>query len=249
MRGYNEIEIVLPLHRFHDCMRNPSQPKQVANRRDGLSHFSAGLNLRKIALLNLYGIGDSLLDVGCGNGLYPLASTRRFARVLQIDVVDRRSPEARRLPFKAMDAVVVSSLRDRFDTVLCFDIIEHLDDDQSFVRAVRLLCDGCLIGSVPADDDTRLRTIGLTHVHHVDKTHRREYSRESLTALLHDAGFADVTVLPQWNEGLVYAPRALRSGSFVSKLAARMLVACNLVLCRLGIFRNDMVADWFFVAH
>lgn len=230
-------------------MKIPHEPPHGARRRDGLSHFSAGLNPRKIDLINRDGAGESLLDVGCGNGRYPLATVRRFARVLQIDVADRRSPEARGLRFRAMDAADVSSLGERFDTVLCFDIIEHLDDDESFVRAIRGLCDGCLIGSVPADDDTQLRIVGLTHVHHVDKTHRREYSRESLTALLRKAGFHDVTTLPQWNEGLVYAPHALRSGSFVSKLVARMLISCNHVLCRLGIFRNDAVADWLFVAR
>lgn len=230
-------------------MNSPREPSRGANRRDGLSHFSAGLNPRKISLIDRHGMGESLLDVGCGNGLYPLASARRFDRVLQIDVVDRRSTEARDLPFQAMDAAAVASLGHRFDTVLCFDIIEHLDDDESFVRGVRGLCDGCLIGSVPADDDARLRAVGLTHVHHVDKTHRREYSRESLTALLGRAGFTDVTVMPQRGEGLVYAPHALQSGSFVSKVVARMLIVLNLVLCRLGIFRNDSVADWLFVAR
>jgi hypothetical protein len=148
-----------------------------------------------------------------------------------------------------MDAAAVGCLVDRFDTVLCFDLIEHLDDDVSFVRSIREVCDGCVIGSVPGDDDARLRTVGLTHAHHVDKTHRREYSREAVTALFRSAGFEDVAVLPQWNEGLIYAPCALRAGSIVSKLAARMLVASNLALCRLGIFRNDSVADWLFVAR
>lgn len=230
-------------------MNSPRNALPAVNRRDGLSHFSAGLNPRKIVLIDRYGMGESLLDVGCGNGLYPLAASRHFARVLQIDIIDRRSPEARDLPFRPMDAAAVGSLGDRFDTVLCFDIIEHLDDDESFARAVRRLCDGCLIGSVPATDDTRLRIVGLTHEHHVDKTHRREYSRESLAALLRGAGFAEVTVIPQHGEGLLYAPYALRSGSFVSKVVSRMLISLNLMLCRIGIFQNDSVADWLFVAR
>jgi SAM-dependent methyltransferase len=219
------------------------------SRRDGLSLFSAGLNPRKIELIDRHGTGESLLDIGCGNGLYPLATARSFVRVLQIDLVDRRSSEARDIPFEQMDAADVGSVGQRFDTVLCFDIIEHLDDDESFVRAVRGICDGCLIGSVPADEDTILRAVGLTHVHHVDKTHRREYSRETLAALLSRAGFTKVTVIPQRGEGLVYAPHALASGSLVSKVIARMLIALNLLLCRLGVFRNAVVADWLFVAR
>lgn len=230
-------------------MNNSNGHSCDGSRRDGLSLFSTGLNPRKIELIDRHGTGESLLDIGCGNGLYPLVTARRFARVLQIDLVDRRSPEVRDIPFQAMDAVAVGSVGQRFDTVLCFDIIEHLDDDESFVRAVRGICDGCLIGSVPADDDTALRAVGLTHVHHVDKTHRREYSRETLAALLGRAGFANVTVVPQRGEGLVYAPHALASGSLGSKVIARILIALNLWLCRLGVFRNESVADWLFVAR
>jgi SAM-dependent methyltransferase len=219
------------------------------SRRDGLSLFSAGLNPRKIELIDRHGTGESLLDIGCGNGLYPLATARSFVRVLQIDLVDRRSSEARDIPFQEMDAAAVGSVGQSFDTVLCFDIIEHLDDDESFVRAVRGICDGCLIGSVPADDDAALRAVGLTHVHHVDKTHRREYSRETLAALLGRAGFTNVKVIPQRGEGLVYAPHALASGSLVSKVFARILITVNLFLCRLRVFRNASVADWLFVAR
>lgn len=230
-------------------MNSPSGHSRGGSRRDGLSLFSSGLNPRKIELIDRHGTGDSLLDIGCGNGLYPLATLHRFARVLQIDLVDRRSQKARDIPFQAMNAVAVGSVGQRFDTVLCFDIIEHLDDDESFVRTVRGICDGCLIGSVPADDDAVLRAIGLTHVHHVDKTHRREYSRETLAALLGKAGFINVTVMPQLGEGLVYAPHALASGSLVSKVIARILIALNMLLCRMGVFRNASVADWLFVAR
>lgn len=230
-------------------MNSPSSHPCGDSRRNGLSHCSAGLNPRKIELIDRHGTGESLLDIGCGNGLYPLATAHRFARVLQIDLVDRRSSEARAIPFRAMDAAAVASVGQRFDTVLCFDIIEHLDDDESFVRTVRGVCDGCLIGSVPADDDATLRAVGLTHVHHVDKTHRREYSRETLATLLGRGGFANVTMIPQRGEGLVYAPHALASGSLVSKVIARMLIALNLSLCRLGVFRNESVADWLFVAR
>lgn len=230
-------------------MTSQSVPPRDNARASGLSQFSSGVNPRKVALIDEYGTGDSLLDVGCGNGLYPIATRRPYTRVLQIDLVDRRAVEGAHQPFRPMDAADVASIDSAFDTVLCFDILEHLDDDRGFLASLRGLCRGCLIGSVPADDDAQLRVVGLTHVHHVDKTHRREYSREALVQVLESAGFTDILIVPQLNEGLVYAAHALRTSSWASHLCAKVLVTCSRVLCRLGVFRNASVADWLFVAR
>jgi SAM-dependent methyltransferase len=214
-----------------------------------LSQFSGSVNPRKVSLIDAYGVGDSLLDVGCGNGLYTLATRRRFSKVLQIDIADRRAPQAAGQPFILMDANEVASVGGKFDTVLCFDIIEHLDDDGGFARKLRLVCTGCVIGSVPASDDARLRSIGLTHLHHVDKTHRREYTADSVSALLREAGFTDITVIPQYNDGIVNFARALTTATFLSRLLGKGLIVCTRWLCRVGIFRNESVADWLFVAR
>lgn len=218
-------------------------------RRDDLSLFSSGINPRKVRLIDDYGIGDSLLDVGCGNGLYPLATVRKFSKTLQIDIADRRAPEAAGQPFILMDATDVAAVGGTFDTVLCFDIIEHLDDDSGFARKLRSICTGCVIGSVPASDDARLRSIGLTHVHHVDKTHRREYTADSVTSLLREAGFSDITVMPQYNDGIVNFARALTTPTLLSRLLGKGLIVCTRLLCRIGIFRNESIADWLFVAR
>lgn len=214
-----------------------------------LSHYSQNINPRKTKLVDDHGVGDSLLDVGCGNGLYVLATARKYSRVLQIDIADRRLAEARHQPFLLIDAKDIASLGSTFDTVLCFDILEHLDDDVAFADAVRRLCTGCIIGSVPAADDERLRSIGLTHLHHVDKTHRREYTQESLHLLLGGAGFVDIRIFPQYNDGIILAARALRTSSLLSRLSAKAFEVCTRLLCRMGIFRNESVADWLFVAR
>lgn len=57
-----------------------------------LSQCFGIVNPRKIIVIDAYGIGNSLLDVGCGNGLYPLETRRPFSNVLQIDIADRRAP-------------------------------------------------------------------------------------------------------------------------------------------------------------
>lgn len=232
----------------HEAAASISQESPLGCR-SVLSQFSGNVNPRKVDLIDTHGVGRSLLDIGCGNGLYPLVTRQPFSTVLQIDIADRRLPQATHQPFLRLDANNLTSIGSQFDTVLCFDIIEHLDDDVGFANKMRDICTGCVIGSVPAADDARLRSIGLTHLHHVDKTHRREYTRDSVTALFRDAGFADITVTPQYNDGIVNFAKALTTSTLLSRVFAKGLITCTRCLCRLGIFRNESVADWLFVAR
>jgi hypothetical protein len=210
---------------------------------------SAGVNPRKTRLIDEYAVGSSLLDIGCGNGLYPLAAQRFFLRILQIDVVNRRFERAQTLPFLLLEASLIDTIKETFSTVLVFDIIEHLDDDANFLDRVRSICSGVVIGSVPGDNDSQLQAIGLTFVHHTDKTHRRAYSEVTLRKLLSSSGFKDVLIFPQYADGLVAAAYALRTETLLGKLFARIITQACRGLCWIGIFKNRSVSDWFFVAR
>lgn len=132
-----------------------------------------------------------LLDVGCGGGTY----TRWFADhargVTSVDVdqaglsrlaarEEGKSGFARaacpRLPFRTGS----------FDTVVAFEVLEHIQDDAGAVRELARLCRprGRLVISVPVPpgeiDDPVHKPFG----------HKREgYTREQLDALLGAAGF------------------------------------------------------------
>lgn len=91
--------------------------------------------------------------------------------------------------------------------------------------------------------------MGLTHMHHTDKTHRREYTEESLRALLEGNGFRVLEILPHFNRGILNAGRALAKGNMISKLAAKSLCLQTLFYQWLGIFENRCIADWFCVGQ
>lgn len=110
------------------------------NIRQELSCFSSGVNPRKFKLLNEYLLPGSCLDIGCGNGLYGGKILERCSELLQIDVVDRRLPEACHYPFRIVDANHLYRLEQVFDNAVAFDIMEHLADDAAFLEQVHRLC-------------------------------------------------------------------------------------------------------------
>jgi hypothetical protein len=68
--------------------------------------------------------GDSLLDIGCGNGLISSLTTNRFAHIKLIDVVQYLSP-ALDLPFALYSEGLPLPIDQPFDTVLVLNVLHH----------------------------------------------------------------------------------------------------------------------------
>ncbi len=217
--------------------------------RQELSFVSPDINPRKLDFLHKYLLAGDVLDVGCGNGLYGLEMVSRGCSVLQVDIANRRSSDASHLPFRQMNAQRLDFPDDSFDYVVAFDIMEHLDDDVLFLQEVQRICHGRLILSVPNADDESIHRLFLTHAHHTDKTHRREYTRQGLEDLLTQQGFRIISIEPQLNTMLPYFAYALAIDGIASKLAARFISLQCRVFEHIGIFENHCVADWFCAAE
>ena len=133
----------------------------------------------------------------------------------------------------------------KFDTVLCFDVLEHEQQESPAFDELRRVVGKRLLLSVPNEDDSLLHAYNLTYKHHIDKTHIREYSRGRLRELLEEAGFRILTIQ---GEGPVHPavfaelvrPRVLRN-------PARLVLK---TLHRLHILENsDLMADIYVVAE
>lgn len=218
-------------------------------KKNSLSLYSKEINGQKIQLLDEYLVSGSTLDIGCGNGLYGLHASMIGSEVLQVDLEDRRDQRARHLPIRIMDAQELDLQVDGFDNILAFDIMEHLDNDLLFLQIIRKICRKRLILSVPNLDDEQPMMVGLTHMHHLDKTHRKEYTQESLIEVLVNAGFRIVTIRPNMNTALPSFANALAKNVLFARTAARIISFQCKALLSIGLFENRCVADWFCVAE
>jgi 2-polyprenyl-3-methyl-5-hydroxy-6-metoxy-1,4-benzoquinol methylase len=152
--------------------------------------------------LAMVGHNKSVLEIGCATGYFTRAMVERGCKVVGIEL----DPVAAAVAEAWAERVVVGDLDraevwdqiddESFDVVLCGDVLEHLRDPLSALRAAvrKLRPDGVVVTSLPnvAHGDVRLhllqgsfryRDLGL-----LDRTHVRFFTLETIRELLRDAG-------------------------------------------------------------
>jgi 2-polyprenyl-3-methyl-5-hydroxy-6-metoxy-1,4-benzoquinol methylase len=144
-----------------------------------------------------------VLDVGCGQGgaNQPLRAAGA-TEIVGIEIL----PEAAALAAERYDQVEVGDAQEAlrrvggsFDTILCYDVLEHLVDPEAVLSRLRAL--GAARGarlhiSVPNARhyslvrDLMLRgTFGYTEWGHRDATHLRWFTRRDMRDLLRESGW------------------------------------------------------------
>lgn len=148
-----------------------------------------------------------VLDVGCGAGATGGALRAAGAeRLVGIEL----DAEAAGLAREIYDGVhvgraeeLVPALGERFDTVLCYDVLEHLPDPGRLLLALHdVAADGARLHvSTPNARhwglvrDLVLRgTFGYAEAGHRDKTHLRWFTRRDLVGLLEATGWSVAAV-------------------------------------------------------
>jgi 2-polyprenyl-3-methyl-5-hydroxy-6-metoxy-1,4-benzoquinol methylase len=151
-----------------------------------------------------------VLDVGCGEGgaSEPLRA-RAAAWISGIEIMAEPAAKAA----ERYDEVEVGDALEAlgritggpFDTILCYDVLEHLVDPAALVRRLRDVAapGGHLHVSVPnarhyslARDLVLRGTFGYAEWGHRDSTHLRWFTRSDLKRLLEGAGWRVVGTVP-----------------------------------------------------
>ena len=133
--------------------------------------------------------GHSFLDVGCGNGRYVMHFDSNH-RTAGIDI--QRYPQWDEAPrqFQVADAASLPFEDGCFETIVSFEMLEHVPDPASVLQEFHRVCQKNIILSVPnCEMPLSLEASRLTFFHYTDRSHVNFFTRQLLAALLQQTGF------------------------------------------------------------
>jgi ubiquinone/menaquinone biosynthesis C-methylase UbiE len=141
--------------------------------------------------------GAEILDLGCGTGGYCLALAREGFRCTGADVNAAYVGRAREA---GVDAHVIRPgeplpfAERSFDTVLLFEVLEHVPDHAALLREARRVARRNVLVTVPNNGaEPLLRAASLAFDHMLDVDHVHFFTKESLEQALGTV-FSDVRV-------------------------------------------------------
>jgi 2-polyprenyl-6-hydroxyphenyl methylase/3-demethylubiquinone-9 3-methyltransferase len=187
-------------------------PPRIGFARDqAVRHF--GRDARSLRPLD----GLSLVDIGCGGGLVAEPMARLGARVTGLDpalpnieIAKRHAAESGlEIDYRSALAEEIVAAGERFDVVLCLEVVEHVPDVGKFVAAIRqLLAPGGLMIVSTLNRTLKSFALAIVGAEYVLRwlprgTHRwdRFVTPDELRRHLEAAGLAQREI-----RGLVYNP-------------------------------------------
>ncbi len=133
--------------------------------------------------------GHSILDAGCGNGMYVF----KLADKHDIHGIDcDRYEQWDQMPqrFSVQDVCNLPYAEGSFDTISCFEVLEHLPNPQKVMADFYRICRKNVIFTVPNCDITPgMRAAALAHHHWTDRSHINLFNLEDAAELCRGAGF------------------------------------------------------------
>jgi SAM-dependent methyltransferase len=153
----------------------------------------------ELARLERGGLKGSVLDVGCATGSFLLYAQRRGWSVAGVEIAEyARSLAERRLGVPLATSLDELPSSGRYDLVTLHHVLEHIEDPQPFLQAIRPRVGRRLLIEVPNFDSLAARAHGPRWRDLRPDQHLFHYTRQTLPPLLRRAGFTPLEVYTLW---------------------------------------------------
>jgi len=128
-----------------------------------------------------------ILDVGCATGEYCQRLTKVGFRCVGVDINSEYVAKAREKDVEAyvMDVKCLKFPDKSFDTVLLFEVLEHVDSPSEILNeAKRVARKNILITTPNCTEFSTLKKHGLTYEHMLEEDHVNFFTKKDLEELL-----------------------------------------------------------------
>lgn len=183
-------------------------------RKYGWSSVGDSLHPARREIVDAHVLGRSVLDAGCAGGGYVRYFHDRGWDAVGVDLHDEFLDQARdQHPECEFYQGSIDSLpfdENRFDTTICFDVLEHVADDRSAMIELARVSKKRLVIAVPMEDN-EMTNVNLTFLHYQDVTHVRYYTESGLQSQLGQLfPTAEIQIIPH-----LAIPRIAAAGQLI----------------------------------
>lgn len=159
-----------------------------SNKCPGVDYAVRPLNKDRLKAIEDFA-GSTVLDVGCGNGTYVLSLNGKLD-IRGVDYQPFDAWQAQPELFAVSSAEELGFSDNSFETILSFEVLEHLVHPDRALAEYFRVCASNMIITVPSCSlSAGLRNSGLIYNHWIDRTHRNFWDLGSIVELVSAAGF------------------------------------------------------------
>lgn len=169
------------------------------------TYLQRNINLQRFQAI-LENAGQSILDVGCGNGAYVLKINKELPKykIHGLDYQWFQTWEERPEIFTIGDAKDLPYPDNSYDTITLFEVLEHLSEPEKALTEYFRVARKNIILTVPnCEYSDGMKKSLLTFYHYTDNTHVNFFTLKSVSDIITKAGFRVskafyINTLPLW---------------------------------------------------
>lgn len=136
--------------------------------------------------------GRRILDVGCSSGAYVRLLRNKGYEAYGLDLLpDKEWQDEYKTIFQIGDICCLPYKDDSFDTVIAFEVLEHVENVNFALEELHRVCRNNIIISVPNCFQQQVfKVSGLAYHHWIDRTHVQFFTENTLKDILTKNGFS-----------------------------------------------------------